>query len=141
MILRQISVFVENKKGRLAEITNVLGQNKIDIRAVCISDTKDFGILRLIVDKPDETAEILKGDGFTVALTRVIGIGISDVPGGLNRALTVLNEKDISVDYMYAFISRSDNLAYVILRVEDDVLAAEVLKANGFTMVSEENMQ
>lgn len=141
MILKQISVFVENKKGRLAEITNILGKNEIDIRAVCISDTKDFGIFRLIVDKPDETAQILSNEGLTVALTRVIGIGISDVPGGLSRALEVLNEKDIGVEYMYAFISRSDNLAYVILKVEDNEQAAEVLKANGFTLISEKNMQ
>lgn len=135
MIMKQLSVFVENKRGRLAEITEVLAKNNIDIRALSIADTKDFGILRLIVDNPDYAVEVLKADGFTVAITKVIGIGIEDRPGGLAKAMSVLLDAQISVEYMYAFISRSEKTAYVILRVEDNEKAIDVLQKNGFSVM------
>lgn len=136
MIIKQISVFIENKRGRLAEITKVLQDNAIDIRALCIADTKDFGILRIIVDDPDKAVEVLKEDGFTVSLTKVIGIGIDDVPGGLHKAMAELYAEKISVEYMYAFVSRCDKTAYVILRVEDNEKAIEVLTSKGFTVMN-----
>lgn len=135
MIIKQISVFVENKRGRLAEITKVLQQENIDIRALSIADTKDFGILRLIVNDADKAIDILKRDGFTVSITKVIGIGIDDKPGGLAKAMAVLNENKISVEYMYAFISRTAETAYVILRVEDNELAISVLEKNNFQVM------
>ena len=136
MIINQISIFVENKRGRLAEITKVLQDNSIDIRALCIADTKDFGILRIIVDNPDKAVEVLKEDGFTVSLTKVIGIGIDDTPGGLHAAMAELDKEEISVEYMYAFLSRSEKTAYVILRVEDNEKAIEVLINKGFKVMS-----
>lgn len=132
MIINQISVFVENKLGRLAEITKVLEKNNIDIRALSIADTKDFGILRIIVNNPDGAEKILKAEGFTVSLTKVIAIGIEDKPGGLSKAMDVLNQYNISVEYMYAFISRTDEIAYVILRVENNEKALQILEQNNF---------
>ncbi|MFZ2539562.1 MAG: acetolactate synthase [Oscillospiraceae bacterium] len=136
MIIKQISIFVENKRGRLAEITKVLQDNAIDIRALCIADTKDFGILRIIVDNPNKAVEVLKEDGFTVSLTKVIGIGIDDTPGGLHKAMAELDKEEISVEYMYAFLSRCEKTAYVILRVEDNEKAIEVLMGKGFKIMS-----
>ncbi|MEG0570630.1 MAG: ACT domain-containing protein [Oscillospiraceae bacterium] len=135
MTIKQLSVFVENKRGRLAEITKVLASNNIDIRALSIADTKDFGILRLIVNNPDTAIEVLKADGFTVSLTNVISIGIDDKPGGLAKAMNVLLQNEISVEYMYAFISRSNNDAYVILRVDKNDEATKALSDNGFKIM------
>lgn len=137
MIINQLSVFVENKRGRLAEITKVLMENQIDIRALSIADTKEFGILRLIVNDPVKAALVLKEEGFTVSLTKVIGIGIEDKPGGLFRAMEILRDGEISVEYMYAFISRSEQTAYVILRVADNDKAIELLSQGGFAIVDE----
>lgn len=136
MIIKQISIFVENKRGRLAEITKVLQDNQIDIRALSVADTKDFGILRLIVNDPDRAVEVLKKDGFTVSLTKVISIGIDDKPGGLYKAMSTLDENSISVEYMYAFISRCEKTAYVIMRVEDNEKAIDVLSKNGFKIMN-----
>lgn len=135
MAMDQLSVFVENKQGRLAEITRILGDNGIDIRALSIADTKEFGILRLIVNEPKRGALVLKEEGFTVSLTKVIGIGIEDHPGGLAEAMEVLRDNAISVEYMYAYISRSDTNAYVILRVADNGKAIRILSDHGFAIV------
>ncbi len=140
MIIKQLSVFVENKPGRLAEITALLAEAKVDIRALSVADTNDFGILRLIVNNPDKAEETLKSHGYTVALTKVITIGIHDQPGGLAGPMKILYENGISVEYMYAFISKTVNTAYVILRVEDNEKAIEVLQKNGVTLVSEEEV-
>ena len=140
MIIKQLSVFVENKPGRLAEITALLAEAGGDIRALSVADTNDFGILRLIVNNPDKAEEVLKGHGYTVALTKVITIGIHDQPGGLATPMKVLYENHISVEYMYAFISKTVNTAYVILRVEDNERAIEVLQANGVKLVSEQEV-
>lgn len=136
MIIKQISIFVENKKGRLAQVTKILGENDIDIRALCIADTKDFGILRIIVSDPEKAVKTLKEAEFTVAITNVIAIGIKDAPGGLSEAMQVLLANHISVEYMYAFISRDVNMASVILRVEDNDKAIETLSNSGFTILS-----
>ena len=132
MIMNQLSVFVENKQGRLAEITKILADQKIDIRALSIADTKEYGILRLIVSDPVQAESALKESGFTVSITKVIGIGIDDHPGGLCSAMEILRDNSISVEYMYAFISRSASKAYVILRVGDNEKAIEKLSAGGF---------
>ena len=119
MIIKQLSIFVENKRGRLAEITELLHEAQVDIRALCIADTKDFGILRL---------------------TNFLTIRIDDQPGGLATPMKILSDFDISVEYMYAFISKDVNSAYVILRVDDNDRAIEVLQKNGVTMVSAEEI-
>ena len=140
MIIKQISVFVENKAGRLAEITEILAKTNVDIRALSIADTTKFGILRLIVNKPEETENALKAAGLTVSLTDVIAISITDEPGGLAVAMKALNAADIGVEYMYAFIGTPHKKAYVILRVEDNQKAIEVLTGAGIDLLKSENV-
>lgn len=135
MLIKQLSVFVENKPGRLAEITEALADNKVDIRALSIADTTDFGILRLIVNEPLVAEKALKDAGFTVSLTDVIAIGVSNKPGGLAKALKVMFDNHIPVEYMYAFISKQEATAYVILRVEDNKKAIEILNSNSFKVL------
>ncbi len=135
MFIKQISIFVENKPGRLSAVTKLLAENNFDIRALSVADTKDFGILRIIVNKPDEACEALKKAGWTVSITNVIAIGINDDPGGLSAAVECLYAANISVEYMYAFISKSDDKAYVILRVDNNDRAAEALAENNFRIL------
>lgn len=136
MIINQISVFVENKAGRLSEITQILADNEVDIRALSIADTTKFGILRLIVNKPKIAENALKDAGLTVSLTDVIAIGIEDRPGGLAAALKVLTDAGIGVEYMYAFVGASHKNAYVIFRVEDNDAAIKVLNEAGFELLN-----
>jgi len=135
MFIKQLSIFVENKPGRLATITNILKENDIDIRALSVADTRDFGIMRLIVDNPEKAEKVFKEAGCTVSLTNVIAIGIEDRPGGLAEAMDVLYANNISVEYMYAFISKTDNTAFVILRVENNEKAFEALKENNIQIL------
>lgn len=135
MFIKQLSVFVENKPGRLSEISTILEQHKIDIRALSIADTTDFGILRLIVNNPDQAEKSLKEAGFAVSLTQVIAIGIDDKPGGLAKALNLLYNANIGVEYMYAFVSRKGEKAYVILRLEDNEKAVEMFKQSGVELL------
>ncbi len=137
MTIKQLSVFVENKQGRLSEITGILQDTGVDIRALSLADTTDFGILRLIVDKEEAAEAALRGAGFTVSLTPVIAAGIADRPGGLAEAMAVLRDGGISVEYMYAFISRRKEMAYVILRVDDNGRAAELLQKAAFPLLTE----
>jgi hypothetical protein len=127
MLIKQLSVFVENKKGRLSAITDVLRDKNIDIRALSLADTRDFGILRLIVDQPETAYEELKSSDCLVSLNTVIAVSINDQPGGLAAAMDILAQNNISVEYMYAFISKSDDEAVVIIRVADNDKAVEVL--------------
>lgn len=135
MELKQLSVFVENKKGRLEEITGILANEQIHIRAVSIADTTDYGILRLIVNKPDEAMVALKNSGITVSITSVIAIAIEDKPGALYEAVKLLSANDISIEYMYAFLNPTDDAACVILRVEDNQRAIEVLQKGGVRLM------
>lgn len=137
MTIYQISVFVENRVGRLSEITGVLAKEKIDIRAMSIADTSDFGILRLIVDKPDEAVSSLRNAGITVSKTEVVAVRLKDEPGGLHDVLMALGEHGITVEYVYAFITRRDEDAYVILRVEDNERAAGILRDSGYETLTD----
>jgi len=130
--VKQISVFLENKAGRLAEVTEVLGKHNINIRALSIADTTDFGILRLIVNAPYKAYEVLKEEGFTVSSTDVIAVEIADEPGGLSKALQALQEVDINIEYLYAFLQKASKAALVVFRVERLDEAIEVLQKNGF---------
>lgn len=131
MYIKQLSVFVENKDGRLAEITTIIANAGIDIRALSIADTTDFGILRLVVDKPYEAEKALKEAGLTVSLTDVIAVGIPDRPGGFAETISAVADKDVGVEYMYAFISRDHDRAYLIMRVADNEKAISALKSHG----------
>lgn len=140
MNVKQISVFIENKKGRLAEITKILAQNNIDISALSIADTTDFGILRLIVNNPNDAERILKASGFAVRATDVIAIGVNDTPGGLAVALSALNDEDISIEYMYAFVGKADNEALVIIRAEEAQRAVDILAKCGIRVLTAEQV-
>lgn len=140
MSVKQISVFLENKAGRLADVTKVLGENNIDISALSIADTTHFGILRLIVNDPDRAEHVLRENGFTVSSSPVLAIAVDDVPGALSEALSALTENGIGVDYIYAFVGKTQNRALVIFRVEDTETAAEVLKRAGVMVLEDEEV-
>lgn len=139
-LIKQISIFVENKPGRLKAMTNILKENNIDIRALSIADTKDFGILRLIVNDPDKTCEVLKNAECTVTITEVLAVGLEDKPGGLSVVMDTLFENSISVEYMYAFFSKLEGQASVILRVNDNKKAADVLKSANIKLLTSEEI-
>lgn len=137
MFIKQISAFVENRPGRIAEITEILADNDIDLRALSIADTADFGILRIIVDNPDEVAVILRENKVTVSLTDVIAIKLPDKPGALNYLLKLLSDNRISVEYLYAFVAPSENgSACVVIRADNPQAAAEILRINSYRGIS-----
>ncbi|NMP38295.1 MAG: ACT domain-containing protein [Clostridiales bacterium] len=140
MYIKQISIFVENKPGRLADITGILADNKIDIRALSIADTTDYGILRLIVNDPDTALEKLKAAGITSSITNVLAIGIPDEAGAFSDAIRTLSAKGINVEYAYAFITPEAGAAYVIIRVEDNDAAAEALKGTSIKLIGQQEI-
>jgi len=131
MSVKQISVFLENKKGRLAEVTRSLSHEKINIRALSLADTADFGVLRIIVDNPDRTLTILKSHGFVAQVTEVIAVEVEDRPGGLSRILEVLDQDNVNVEYMYAYVEKSRENAIVICRIDDRERALQILEKHG----------
>jgi hypothetical protein len=135
MKVEQISIFLENKAGRLAEVTRVLANGAINIRALSLADTSDFGILRLIVNDHEEAKRILKDNGFTVARTEVVAVEVEDHPGGLNRILQVLSEAGINVEYMYAFVQQSGQNAVLIFRFDAIDTAVDALTRNGVRVI------
>ncbi|WP_295211771.1 ACT domain-containing protein [Ruminococcus sp.] len=139
MTVKQLSVFIENRPGRLSAVTKILGDNDINIRAMSLADTKDFGILRLIVDDSDKSKAVLKENGFSVTETGVLAVKISDTPGGLAAAMQTLYNDNISVEYMYsAFINTQDNTAYLIVRVENVTSAVQALTEAGFALATQD---
>lgn len=140
MLVKQISVFVENRKGKLAGILSVLKEKNIDIRALSVADTTDFGILRLIVSDPDGAYQSLKEAGCTVSATKVLAVGVADQPGGLAAITQLMADYDISVEYVYAFIYRTKSEAYVILKVADTDRAIEIFKQNGVHLLTEKEI-
>ncbi|MBW1858904.1 MAG: ACT domain-containing protein [Deltaproteobacteria bacterium] len=130
MRVEQISVFLENRTGRLAEITRVLGDAGVNIRALSLADTSDFGILRLIVSDNEKATEALKEHGFTVGKTSVVAVEVEDRPGGLNRILEILSKEDVNVEYMYAFVQHSGANALMIFRFDDIDAAVKLLIDN-----------
>jgi hypothetical protein len=135
MTVDQLSVFVENSPGRLAEITGILGNAGIDLRAMSIADTKDFGVLRVIVNEPARAQEVLRAANCVVSVTPVLAVAIEDTPGSLSRVLRVLADANISIEYIYAFITRKKDGAYVIFRVEDNEGAVRAFAAHGVKTV------
>ena len=119
MKVQQISVFIENKSGRLAEVTRLLGEHQVSLRALSLADTSDFGILRLLVDNTDKALVALKEGGFTVSKTEVVAVEVPDQAGGLSKILEVLDDAQINVEYMYAFAERHADNAVIIFRFDD----------------------
>lgn len=140
MSVRQISVFLENKAGRLADVAKVLGENNIDISALSIADTTHFGILRLIVNNPDRAEQVLRESGFTVSSSPVLAIAVDDEPGALSKALEALTTNGIGVDYIYAFVGKTQNKALVIFRVENTETASEILRQAGILVLKDEEV-
>ena len=140
MTINQLSVFVENKPGKLVEALEILAQAGIDLRALSLADTADFGILRIIVDKPSVALSTLQDAGYLIKSNEVIPVSVSDKPGGLAAVLRILANSDIDVEYTYAFVAHSRDKAYVILRVADNDAAIKTLNANGVTLLSGEDM-
>lgn len=140
MKLKQISVFLENRKGRLAEVARVLGNASINIRALSLADTSDFGILRLIVNDVDAAAKVLKDNAYTVRETEVVAVEVDDRPGGLSQVLAALAKDDINVEYMYAFVEKSQNKAVLVFRFEDVPAAVSALEAGNIRVLSSEEV-
>ena len=141
MSIKQISVFVENKPGALYAMTGVLAQNKVDMRALSLAETKDFGIVRIIVDNVYAATTILKDAGYVHSVTPVVGVAIPDTPGGLNRVLQVLTDEHITVEYMYAFLGgKQANSAYMIFRVQDVEAAEQALAQRDIKVLDQDQM-
>lgn len=140
MKVNQISVFLENKSGRLADVTRTLATNAINIRALSIADTIDYGLLRLIVNDPVKATSVLTDEGFTVAQTEVLAIEIPDRPGGLAGIIDILSAKGLNIEYMYAFVGRSGEHAIVIFRIEPVDQAIAALKEGGARILAGEEL-
>lgn len=139
--VKQISVFVENKHGKLSAITRILADNGVSIRALCMADTTDFGIFRLIVSDYEKAEKALKAAGVTCSVTEVLVVEIEDVPGAFSDAMAVLADNHISLEYVYAFLTPQVGKAYIIIRVEDIDSASKVLLSGGIKTVSQEEIK
>ena len=135
MPVKQISVFLENKSGRLLDLTRALGESEVNVRAMCVADTSDFGVVRLIVDDPDRAHDSLKGKGFTVKETTVLAVEVDDTPGGLSRVMAPLVEQEMNIEYLYCFLEKAADKAIVIIRVEEAEQAVGALNVAGFRVI------
>ncbi len=126
-MVKQVSIFLENRAGRLYEVSSLMAKNNLNIRALSIADTSDFGILRLIMNDPDKTIEVLKKENYTVSATDVLAIEVDDKPGGLAKILGIFNENRINIEYMYAFLGKLPNRAIMIFRFDNNKLVLEKL--------------
>ncbi len=140
MISEQISIFLENKAGRLAEVTRTLGEAHINIRALSLADTSDFGILRIIVADHEKAKSVLKEKGFTIGRTSVIAVEVNDTPGGLHNILDLLAQNNINVEYMYAFVQKDTENATLIFRFDKIDKAIEMLQANNISIIPSERL-
>jgi len=137
MAIKRLTVFVQNRKGTIVSVTDILAKNNINIRALSIAETEDFGILRLIVNDEAAAEKVLKDQGYLIKIVDVVGVKIGDEPGKLTAALDVLDKANINVEYLYAFMARTEKHAYVVLRVENNSVAEALLTDAGFKLISE----
>lgn len=142
MSIKQISVFVENKPGAMSAMTGVLAENNIDMRALSLAETADFGIVRIIVDNIYSATTVLKDAGYIHSVTDVLGVAIPNVPGGVNKVLGVLEDAGINIEYMYAFLGKKEkNHAYMIFRVQDDAAATKALMENNIRSLNQNDIE
>lgn len=141
MAIKQLTVFVKNSRGALVSITDTLASNNINIRALSIAETEDFGILRLIVNDEATAEKTLSQAGYLLKVVDVVGVKIGDAPGKLTAALSVLDKAGINMEYLYAFMARTEKHAYVVLRVEDNATAEAALEEAGFHMITEADIR
>lgn len=140
MTVKQISVFLENKPGRLAEFTDVLSENQINMRALSLAEASDFGIVRVIVDDVYNASTVLKDHDYIFSITKVLAVEMPDEPGALSGIIRVLGDNEVNVEYMYAFTARKKDCAYMIIRVADNKKAIEVLQKNGIRPVCQDEL-
>lgn len=136
MRVEQISIFLENRAGRLAEVTAILSEAGINIRALALADTSDFGVLRMIVNDTTKAQQVLKDNGFTIGTHNVVAVEVADTPGGLHRILELLQRSGINVEYMYAFVRQSGDNAIMIFRFDNIDNAVKVLMDNNITVIN-----
>ena len=141
MSIKQLTVFVENKQGALVSITETLAESNVNIRALSIADTEEFGILRLIVNEEETALKTLSDEGYLIRTTDVVGVKIGDEPGKLSKALDVLDKAGINVEYLYAFMTRTEKHAYVVLRVADNASAEKALEGAGFHLIEKKDIE
>jgi ACT domain-containing protein len=140
MLIKQISIFIPNKKGSLSQLTDILVAHGIDIRAIAVFDTADFGILRIVVDDPDRAVELLNEEGIVAKVSKVIAVEPEDKPGSLNQIFAVLRDADINIEYIYSFIMRKKEMPYIVLKVNDQEKAVEVLTSEGINVINKEEI-
>lgn len=139
-MIKQISVFLENKTGALGEVVKFMAENNVNLRALSIADTEDFGILRIITDDPDSTIEKIKNAGYSAKLTNVLAVEIDDKPGSFSKIVDVLSNEGISIEYTYAFLSKKADRAYIIIRADNSEKASELLKKSGITVSQQQDL-
>lgn len=140
MNVKQISIFIENKKGALSEVTKFIAESKINLRALSIADTQDFGILRIITDDPDSARDILRNEGYTVTATSVLAVALDDAPGSMAKILEILTNADVNVEYTYAFMSHIKDKAYMIFRVDNNDKATKALVDTGISVIGQKDI-
>lgn len=141
MAIKQLSVFVENKEGALVEVTETLAKNQIDLKALSIADTQDYGILRVIVNDIDKAKQALEENGNIVKATDVVGFAVTDETGSMSKVISILSKKGINIEYLYAFISVLRKNAYVVARVKDNDKAEKILIENGIKLITEDDIK
>ena len=141
MAIKQLTVFVENKQGTVVSVTEALSRQNINLRAMSIAETQEFGILRLIVNDEAAAEKILAEEGHLIKIIDVVGIKIGDEPGSLSAALKVLDAQNINMEYLYAFMSRTEKHAYVVIRVEDNEAAESALAEAGFKLITSADIE
>ncbi len=137
MAIKQLTVFLPNRKGTIVSVTDLLAKNNVNLRALSIAETEEFGILRLIVNDTPTAEKILREQQYLIKSVDVVGVKIGDAPGKLTAALDVLDKADINVEYLYAFMARTEKHAYVVLRVEDNAVAETALEKAGFHLITD----
>ena len=140
MFINQISVFMENKKGRLSSLTRILAENKIDLVALSIADTADYGIMRAIVNRTEEAERVLRQAGFMVSTTKVLGVVVPDSPGGLADVLDIFTQGDISVEYLYSFVRNQGRNALIMFKVSPCDKAVKLLRSHGIELVTQQQV-
>lgn len=140
MFIKQISVFMENRPGRLAEITKVLSDNEIDMRAINIADTTDFGILRMIVDDPEKAERVLRENNMTASVTDVLAVSIDDTVGAFSKVIALLKDENISIEYIYSFIGEKSAKAVIVIKTNDSEHAIQLLQQGGINVLSSDDL-
>lgn len=141
MKVTQISLFLENRKGRLAEVCSLLGDTGVNIRALTIAETDEFGVLRMVVDNPDKALESLRANNFVASVTDIVAVEVGDRPGGLAAVLEILNENGLNIEYMYGFVEKKSDNALMVFRFDEPDRAIEVLKGAGQSVVGRSDIE